>query len=287
MIELLIVLGILVLLVGLLVPSLSAVRTIAKETKQKAQFATIELALAGFKNDHGDYPPSSWAVPPNLDTTYCGAQKLTEALLGWDLLGFHPDSAWRSDGLDTLGGAATYDPAKSRDLNGDGVPDTMTERKGSYLELATASAFKLRDLFWNNVAGTVTGPLAPETYVLCDAFTDKKIRLPNGSIKKAGAPILYYRANTSQQMIRGRYNAQDNEALIMMKQTADGNIGGAYQAHPLNLPDNNYQYFYEEYIRDPKIEARVWPYRPDSYILISAGADGLYGTSDDIRNFGN
>jgi type II secretory pathway pseudopilin PulG len=44
-IELLIVLGIIALLIGLLVPSLSAVKKMAKETKQKAQFATIELAL--------------------------------------------------------------------------------------------------------------------------------------------------------------------------------------------------------------------------------------------------
>ena len=27
------------------------------------------------------------------------------------------------------------------------------------------------------------------------------------------------------------------------------------------------------------------PYRADSYILISAGYDGLYGTRDDICNF--
>ncbi len=287
MMEMLIVLGILMLLVGLLIPALTTVKKIAKETKQKAQFTTIELGLAAFKNDHGDYPPSSWAAPPNLDTTYCGAQKLSEALLGWDLLGFHPDSAWRSDGLDATNGPMTYDPTKTRDLNGDGVPDTMAERKGPYLELATASAFKLRDLFWNNVTGTVTGPLAPETYVLCDAFAEKQVRLANGKIVKAGAPILYFRANTSQQIIRGRYNFQDNEALIMMKQTADRDSYGVYPVHPLLDNTNNYQFFYEQYIRDPKIEARVWPYRPDSYLLISAGADGLYGTADDIRNFGN
>jgi hypothetical protein len=38
-------------------------------------------------------------------------------------------------------------------------------------------------------------------------------------------------------------------------------------------------------LRDPKITATKWPYRPDSYILISAGADGLYGTQDDVTNF--
>ena len=28
-----------------------------------------------------------------------------------------------------------------------------------------------------------------------------------------------------------------------------------------------------------------WPYRPDSYLLISAGPNGLYGDDDDICNF--
>ena len=29
------------------------------------------------------------------------------------------------------------------------------------------------------------------------------------------------------------------------------------------------------------------PYNADSYILMSAGRDGLFGTSDDIYNFGH
>jgi hypothetical protein len=104
--------------------------------------------------------------------------------------------------------------------------------------------------------------------------------LANGKTARAGTPILYYRANTSAKTIREIYNVLDNDALILIKQQVDGKI------HPLADPMNQYQYFYE-YIRDPKISARPWPYRPDSYILISAGVDGLYGTSDDIRNFGN
>jgi hypothetical protein len=32
---------------------------------------------------------------------------------------------------------------------------------------------------------------------------------------------------------------------------------------------------------------RAQPYNPDTYILISAGRDGLYGTEDDIKNFGD
>ena len=30
----------------------------------------------------------------------------------------------------------------------------------------------------------------------------------------------------------------------------------------------------------------VLPYRPDSFILMSAGLDGIYGTDDDVKNFG-
>ncbi len=293
MMEMLIVLGILMLLVGLLIPALTAVKNVAKETKQKAQFSTIELALAGFKNDTGDYPPSDWTLPSPTNLApadYCGAQKLAEALLGWDLLGFHPDSAWRADGLDTLAGPTTYDPLKVRDLDGDAIPDTMNERKEPYLELGTASAFKLRDLYRTNA--NLNTMLALDTYVLCDAFTNKKILLPTtGKTVRAGMPILYYRANTSQKLIRGIYNINDNDALVQLEASANLN-----NLHPLTDATNQFQFFYGTanaaggmvgYIQDPKIEARVWPYRPDSYLLISAGADGLYGTPDDIRNFGN
>ena len=272
MVELLIVLGIIAILVGLLVPALSTVKNMAKETRQKAQLSTIELALTAFKNDYGDYPPSN-LTPAEPTGDHCGAQKLAEALLGWDLLGFHPSSSWRSDGLDAAGGAGTYDPAQTRDNDGDGVPDTLSERKGLYLELATVNAFKLGDLFRS-------GQLAANTYVMCDVFNWKKVILPNGNTSHAGVPILYYRANTSRKLIGEIYNVLDNDALVQMKRQMDG------REHPLTRSDNQYEFFYE-YIRDPKIEARPWPYRSDSYILISAGVDGLYGTSDDIRNFGD
>jgi len=285
MIELLLVLGIIALLVGLLVPALSAVKTMAKETKQKAQFSTIELALTAFKNDYGDYPPSSDDFGAG---SYCGAQTLSEALLGWDLLGFHPRSAWRVDGLDAGGGAGTYDPAQTRDNNGDGVPDTLSERKEPYLDVATTPAFKLYDVFGIE-------PPVGNTFVICDAFPTKKVVLRGGKTAKAGAPILYYKADTSQKTIRDIYDVDHNVAIVTYKEIADN------RRHPLgNGPypqpfTNQLDFFYGiasargefvGYIQDAKVTARPWPYRPDSYILISAGVDGLYGTGDDITNFG-
>jgi hypothetical protein len=43
--------------------------------------------------------------------------------------------------------------------------------------------------------------------------------------------------------------------------------------------------FYNE-IRNDRIPGGDRPYREDSYILMSAGFDGLYGTADDVFNFG-
>jgi prepilin-type N-terminal cleavage/methylation domain-containing protein len=271
-VELLAAIGIVALMVALLLPALNIVKNKAKETKQKAQFMTINLALTAFKNDYGDYPQSSWSIPGSQGTgssDYCGAQKLAEALVGWDLLGFHPKSDFRANGRNDNG---TY----IYDANN---PTFLDQRKGPYLELATANAFRLGNIsvfypgLYNN-----TAPLAPNTFVLCDVFEKRKVTFSNGKSAKAGAPILYYRANSSGKTIHEIYSALDNDAIVNVKQQADGKI------HPLSDASNQYQYFYN-FILNPKITARPWPYRPDSYILISAGTDGLYGTGDDICNF--
>ena len=164
-VELLTVLAIISILVGLLVPALNLVRNVAKETGQKACFATIDQALLAFRSEDGDYPPSD-----NDDSDYCGAQKLAEALLGQDLLGFHPGSGW-------IAGDPAYptDPVL--------LDASLDYRVGPYLELGTANAFKLDDLF----AETGTGNLAPDTYVLCDSFGVKKITI--GKINIAGHNI--------------------------------------------------------------------------------------------------
>jgi hypothetical protein len=39
------------------------------------------------------------------------------------------------------------------------------------------------------------------------------------------------------------------------------------------------------YIRNRAVRARWEPARPDSYLLVTAGQDGRYGTGDDITNF--
>jgi prepilin-type N-terminal cleavage/methylation domain-containing protein len=307
-VELLIVLAIIGLLVSILLPSFAMVRRMARETAQKSQFNTMDMALDAFKQDYGDYPPSDWPdtkwLPSAIWNQYSGAQKLAEALVGWDLMGFDPNSAWRSDGRDATNGGNSYDPFNPRTrLTGSGQPATLFERKGPYLELATANAFELRQLF------NVTTPLDPCTFVLCDVFRFKKTFDNTGKPVMAGTPILYYKANTNSRsfaaptLFQDRiYDYRHNRPLIdLQKLTANGSAG---KAHPLGYwsgPEPvvfyNTQVNYNPAaspgfggtgigygIRDPRVTQNPWPYRPDTYILISAGADGFYGTADDIHN---
>jgi len=300
-IEILVVVSIIAILIGILVPALTMVKDSAKRVKQHAQFTAIDLGLAAFRNDYGDYPPSEWFVPARGGLqNYCGAQKLAEALLGWDLLGFHPESSWRADGLgaDNLGRPVPNTVYAA--------PNTLDKRRDRYIELETANAFYLGELFAN------PQPLAPKTHVLCDVFDvpGRKIQRANGDIVNPGTPILYYRANPASKTIfevnaalrattdARIYDARDNAPLAAQGRLADimnpARIPHKIDpSHPANAdatevadPSDEFPYFYQRYIRDPKVQARFWPYRPDSYLLISAGPDGWYGTNDDIRNFG-
>ena len=287
-VELLTVIAIIAMLIGVLIPTLTMIKNKAKITQQQAHFNTIEMAIMAFKNDFGDYPPS--ATPSGRLSEYTGAQLLTEALVGWDLMGFHPDSDWLPNGFDSFG-IDIYQSTIG------GPNDTnLEQRKGPYLELSKANVFKAR----SSTPGTgeaLYGPppagisLAMDTYVLCDVFAVKKI-LVRDETKKAGTPILYYKANTSSKTIQGNfhsdkiYNALDNWDLIAEYPILGREDPAEY--HPLGNPDPGRACdFFYEYITDKNIPqtVRPWPYRADSYLLISAGPDGEYGTADDVTNF--
>lgn len=260
-VEVLTVLAIMALLVGILLPALNMARNAGRVAKQRVQLTAIEQALFAFRNDYGDYPPSSLTQVPSGTQSYCGAQKLAEAMLGLDLMGFYPKSQFNADPQDYI---------------------NKTGRKPRYLELETANAFFLGDQ-----GGVVETGLFRTTelsftnlvsygYVLCDAFLDRKVNI-GGKAIKAGMPILYYRANPLGDGLhkvfpdKATYNYMDNQLLVNLVNNS-------------NNPD-----LIINKITDPKINnpsGNPWPYRPDSYILISAGIDGLYGTADDITNFG-
>ena len=297
LIELLVVLAIIGMLVSILIPSLKTVRNKVKETAQRSQFAAIEQSLIAFKADYGSYPPSDWN--PVTSMNYCGAQKLAEALIGWDKLGFHPNSAWRADGFDNTGSFLLYDAT---------IPANLQDRKGPYLESEAVDVFNLGEVglapgdgLYVNLAAS--SPLRADRFVFTDVFKVRPVVNPNTFERvKAGSPILYYRANTSSKTINSQmvtdfrylvYDVRDNQRLVELNRLQKDGVVSTDPAdmHPLGNPgSNDYPVFYgfEKFggIRDSKTTPDIWlPHSPDSFILISAGVDGLYGTSDDITNF--
>ncbi len=299
LVEILVVVGVIAILAGMLLPAISMVRRTAREAKQKVQFTAIDLALATFKNDHGDYPPSdryTWLEETAQTENSSGAQKLAEALLGWDLLGFHPDSGFRADGMNrwpyrvgtTTHAAGTYflyDRTVDRD---------MDRRRSRYLDLDTANAVRLgvsggNDGLFNLGAAGV--PLAPETFVLGDAFgKGKEVVLRDGKRKRAGLPVLYYRANATGKAREDVYDNRDNDYLVVAKEQTDltqrGSAPARAQGNLWNPLAGAVSTFYDN-ITDWRASTDSFrvPHKPDSYILISAGNDGFYGTDDDIYNF--
>jgi hypothetical protein len=188
--------------------------------------------------------------------------KLAEAMVGQDRMGFHPKSVYRADGLDPNTLAPLY------------TADTLKERPRPLLPVEYANVFRLADVYGKGN----TGPFREDILVLCDVFEKER---PSG--KRTGMPVLYYRADTSATLHdvndpdnpQNIYDYKDNQALIRL--SVPGKPG---QMHPLADPRR----FYLN-IRNDQVHEMPRPFRADSYILLSAGRDGLYGTADDICNF--
>jgi len=277
-IELLTVMSIIVILIGLLVPALNTVKKYAWEVKQKAQLRSIDVAIELFNTEFSGYPDSIYQGPD--DQPYCGAMKLCEAMMGQDLMGYHPDSIFRSDGTD--GTKHLYPDANS--VSDVVYRDNLSIRKGPYLPLENANAYRLGDLYYKREgSGPATGPFAPTHFVLCDVYRNVTHRVTG---KKVGMPILYYKANTANSLhlindpdnLNNIYNYRDNQWLVALGMPWDLPPNGP--RHRLSDPPR----FYKN-TKNDKVTTTSRPYRADSYILISAGFDGEYGTPDDVCNF--
>jgi len=342
LVELLTVVFIISLLIGILIPSLSAARTAAKKAVSAKTLKAIDVGLQMFKNDNeSEYPqtngyPPSFSHPPIAGYAFLpelgefpfrsdkarvyGAMWLPAMLMGPDQQGYIKRSTVpNKDGL-----RAAPEKWYTPDPLGDGK---LLERAPYYLDPDASRTVRLKDLpgrenrhFFPSWSTDDNDPNAYQNMtVIVDAFD---------------YPILYYVANKNGRttnMVAGEHDPEhnyeggpqqngvpfyfhdDNDGFTGHSDNGTGQEGWNFNGpHPIAetgadldaaalvtdslSADRGEKITFAEYIVDRKIfrdlkskpdpDAKT-PLRPvnaDSYLLISPGPDGRYGTKDDVSN---
>lgn len=338
LVELLATIAIIALLIGILVPAISAARNSAKKAATNATLHAISTGLESYKTDGklgGQYPPSRsdaattddigvrrvynpyrTAENPPGDATQTieisGAGLLVWALVGADLLGTpgfravkptgEDDDNWAewtgtnyTNSANPEADSGLYALYPSNHASRAGQP--VHRRYGPYVALdkmrlsARKNANSAKFVFEND-------PTERDYAMFLDSF---------------GNPILYWRADPAgKQLIdrgnsvgadptkigigvdRGIYHWIDNGPLLQsvsgssqaVLQTGEGGHKLGWQNptaySPTQLPQPG---TFAAYILNQDAKAKLMPQRPDSFLLITAGRDGIYGTGDDVCNF--
>ena len=292
LIELVVVVSIMALLIGILVPSFGNIKEQVKGVGQKAQLRDIALALESFRVENDFEYPDSYTEGTTYITT--GSHKLAEALVGRDLQGFDDNSSWDAEADE--GVVTIYDPL------------VTTNRNKPILELNNIGAYQLSQIYGDQSFtpapylgdilddGVSLGPNNSPAYVFTDIFKDKKITTVDGETVKVGTPILYFKASRSSE--KWEISNASSSQIFTFSHNMDMMIFGhisSGETHPYMGPvaDGGFdsstgtsELFQEALInpRYPSIGGNYVPYNRDSFILMSAGSDGLYGTRDDIFN---
>ncbi|UCF33291.1 MAG: type II secretion system protein [Phycisphaerales bacterium] len=258
------------------------------------------------------------ADQPTPDMKVAGAHLLCMAMVGADRLGtpgfkdFNRDGIWSNDTHNGAGGAYEIDQSTGEVLRarygGAGyVSDQMREQIRTLQELLDKNVIVL------DQSGLTAAIQTVETAEL-PLFVDAWDR-----------PILYYRANPgAKRMVTdptgppGIYNQIDNgivtgsdAAGVYSSSGIDfgaGKVDPSSGTSPLHkivkvtgaIPEliptftdgvndiltlQPYDNSFARFILDPTLKARNTPVRRDSYLLISAGSDAIYGTKDDLTNW--
>jgi type II secretory pathway pseudopilin PulG len=290
MIELLTVVGIIVVLIAILLPVVASVQRKAREADTSAEINRLATAAQNYYNDYRAYPgpvPDNklvgFAGQPSINPNISGVTVITASenfLVG--LLG----GLYATQGTPT--NTITFDPnlvgkgpqclnpltPKQSIAYTDFKPDELppkdaTGAYSSYFALAPVS-----------LKPTLNDSVIPEFF---DHFTTPK-------------PIIYLRARVGQTQMVDSNNAQYYSNEIFPYWILVGSSGAAStfptyepgitkQGNGTNYDPNVNQVFYNtarDLFKHPTIGDGVTPRNKDTFILMSAGADGIWGTKDDI-----
>lgn len=277
LIELLTVVAIISLLISILTPAVQRAQRRAKEVAVQAQLDGIAKGLEMFSGDYDRYPDSN---PENYGSDsrglVQGAHRMTMAMIGRDRLGC-PSQRGDSVGAVYYYQSGTNAPQPDTDLWGTGSTK-KAYRRGTYID---PNGFYIADD--NSVAGMRYMPL------VCDKFS----RGNNDPIPPATGEkyeyegrnvILYYRARPGPDNVSDIYTVDHNYRIV----------GMAWDSLSSSTRNDHFFWGVHGSYGNPRggivnVSGKVGeiypPFRPDTYLLISAGPDNQYFTEDDVVNW--
>jgi len=318
-----VVIAIITLLIGILLPSLSGARDQAKRATTRNTLKVIADGLELFRNEnevefHG-YPPSTAAedqTEQNAQIIF-GAQWLVRYLMGKDLNGYVPRRAVPSRVVEEA--PDNWKQKGWYDLTGtEGQP---YDRVGPYVQPEKVKVVRPDQLMGKPEPGAIAhvDEASLRQLVVLDAF-GFPILYYCADPRQAARPNAYiarYDETTTYQTpdgvaISAIYTFKDNALFTGMSTSLGGNpdippwdLTGDGKKHEIlyfgpEPPDANVvaneKRSFVYYILDKNAydatrvgsddsKRTVTPYRRDSFLLITPGKDGLYGTLDDVNNF--
>jgi prepilin-type N-terminal cleavage/methylation domain-containing protein len=266
-------------------------------------------AYAKVRHPYAQLP--GWSGPSQTQyMDISGAGLLVWALVGADKLGtpgftsFRSTSTtrlWSDDSDDTVGGSNDPTQSGAYALRTD-TQLPIQPRSGPYVDTS-----RMRMSEWNR-AGKFEIKAETEANPASTALRQYPMFLDG-----FGFPILYWRADPAGVLLadqyrknipippppkRGIYHWEDNSALfdttsndrlvlrpgatqhrLWMKQ--QDTQGVTYSQLPTRYAD----FAFPIYIWDQTVQAKLAPQRTDTFLLVSPGPDGIYGSGDDVTNF--
>lgn len=282
LIELLVVIGILVVLIGILIPVIGKVRIAGYTASTKNQILQLSRAIDGYYVDFKSYPgplPESQLKSPNSAGTQLATS--TENMM-FGLLG----------GWGNPPGAGSFVPAEVG--RGQVCFNTVPQFQVRYR--AYSDTVGLTRQPWaqpfNAIPGVSSTPLA---------FGDRFPVRGGPPFGDNPSPILYLRARVGAAATGATAGTTTNSGI-----TVSGTTSGSAQydegqlksygfvfppvdlfGAPLLDPSSGNSYYpkADAYFQDPNTTSpNLVARHRNGYFLISAGPDGLFGTSDDITN---
>jgi len=293
LIELLTSVAIIAILIAVLVPSIARARIEAKRTATRGLLRSIASGAEMFRNETNKYPESRrglyYRTQGDPDgPAMNGAMKIARALMGREAYLSGPTGSVHPEKL-----RESTNPVADFYSN----PDPQ-QRMGAFMENAAPD----RDFVELNVAnwkvqGVPLPPQPPAVNLPRSPPPGSPEPAPMVFIDTFRFPILYFRSegrgDRMAQDVRGGqtgyYYKEDNLEMLNWQFTGPhpmATFGDPVNPHTIqgSFCDAVHVHSGADASGTQVMKERRKPKNADSFLLISAGPDGLYGTPDDVTN---